>query len=442
MPERDAIWTPPPDALQTTIVGRYLRWLRDQRRLDLADWKQLHEWSAADLDGFCRSGWDFFEVRAGGHPSSVRGGDIMPDVRWFPRTRLNYVEHMLGRPADRERVAIVERTQTRPVVQLTLADLADQVARAASGLRSLGVGTEKVGAAYLANIQETVIAFITTASLGAIWACCSPEFLPRAVIDRCAQLKPKVLLSVSRYGFRDRQIDRSDAHAAIVAGLPSMEQVVDAPYGNHPAPGGISWADLLARTAPLTFVRVPFDHPLYVLFSSGTTGLPKAIIHVHGGILIEHRTTLALSWDLDERGRLLQFTTTGGMMWNTLVSALLARASIVLIDGRSDLARRRPAVAARGRDCNHHARHQPSGGDGMPQGLRTAGRAGPRGAQGDHHRRLIATRRRLPVVLREARIRRAADQRQRRHRRLQRVRVGLVSAAGVCGRDQRRLPRC
>ena len=212
-------------------------------------------------------------------------------------------------------------------------DLREQVARARAGLVRLGVGPGDRVVAYLPNIPETLVAFAATASLGAVWASCAPELGARSVVDRLVQLEPAVLLTVGGYGFRDRSVDRREEVATIRAALPTLRHVVHVPYGDHAVPDAVSWDELLAEPGPLEFLPVAFDHPLYVLFSSGTTARPKAIVHGHGGILLEHLKAHALSWDLKPGGRLLWFTTTSWMMWNALVSALLVRSSIVMLDG-------------------------------------------------------------------------------------------------------------
>ena len=267
----------------------------------------------------------------------VLGSQRMPGAEWFAGARLNYAEHMLGEEGDENAVAVVARSQTRGPLELTFGDLREQVTAARAGLRALGVGPGDRVVGYLPNIPETLVAFLATASLGAIWAACPPEFGPRSVIDRFAMLEPKVMFAVAGYRYGERAIDRRAEVAALRAALPTLEQLVAVPYAGGPddeLPASVGWDALLAGpAAALEFEQVAFDHPLCVLFSSGTTGLPKAIVHGHGGILVEHLKNSGLSWDLRAGDRLLWFTTTAWMMWNALVSSLLLRASIVMLDG-------------------------------------------------------------------------------------------------------------
>ena len=228
---------------------------------------------------------------------------------------------------------MVARSQTRAPLELTFGELRELAGRVRAGLQRLGVRPGDRVVAYLPNIPETLAAFIATASLGAIWATCAPEFGARSVIGRFGQIAPRVLLTVGGYGYRDRYVDRRAEVEAIRAQLPTLEHVVSVPFGDAQVEDAIGWDTLTAQSATLQFDPVPFDHPLYVLFSSGTTGLPKPIVHGHGGQLIEHHKNQGISWDLKPGGRLLWFSTTAWMMWNALVSALLLRASIVMLDG-------------------------------------------------------------------------------------------------------------
>src|SRR4029453_2767158 len=222
----------------------------------------------------------------------------MPGAEWFPGARLNYAEHVLGTEEDGDRVAVVARSQTRDPIELTFGELRAQVARARAGLQRLGVEPGDRVVAYLPNIPETLVAFLATASLGATWATCAPEFGARSVLARFGQIEPKVLLAVGGYTYRDLPGDRRQQVAEIRAGLPTLERVVHVPYGDNEVPDAVSWDDLLAHDGPLEFEPVAFDHPTYVLFSSGPTGLPKAIVHGHGGQLIEHLKGVGLGWDL------------------------------------------------------------------------------------------------------------------------------------------------
>ena len=330
------LWTPPADVRETTQLGRYLDWLKEVRGIDHAGYDELWRWSVDDLEGFWGSLWDFFEIRAHTPYERVLGSREMPGAEWFTGSRLNYAEHMVGRDEDTDQVAVLARSQTRADFDLTFGELREQVARARAGLKRLGIGPGDRVVAYLPNVPEALVAFLATASLGAIWATCAPEFGPRSVIDRFGQLEPKLLLAIAGYTYGEKPIDRRAEVAEIRDALPSLERVVHVPYAGGPddaLPDTVQWDEVLAEPGPLEFDPVGFDHPLCVLFSSGTTGLPKAIVHRHGGILIEAFKNQGLSWDLQPGDRLLWFTTTAWMMWMALVNTLLFRASIVMLDG-------------------------------------------------------------------------------------------------------------
>ncbi len=328
----DILWTPPADWRETTEVGRFMNWLRDERGREFGAYDELRQWSVADLEGFWGGLWDFYGIRATPY-ERVLGKRTMPGAEWFTGARLNYAEHLVGLEEDRNRVAVVARSQTRGPRELTFGELIEQAGRVRAGLQRLGVERGDRVVAYMPNIPETLIAFIATASLGAIWAACAPEFGARSVVDRFAQIEPRVLITVGGYGFRDRYVDRRTEVETIRGRIPSIEHVIGVPFGEARLPDAVGWEELTAESAPLEFEQVPFDHPVYVLFSSGTTGLPKPIVHGHGGQLIEHRKNLGLCWDLKPGGRLLWFSTTAWMMWNALVAGLQLRSSIVMLDG-------------------------------------------------------------------------------------------------------------
>lgn len=331
----DIVWTPPADVLSTSRVGEFLAWLARERDLEMTTHEELWRWSVTDLDGFWSAVWEFFEVRSHAPYDTVLASREMPGARWFPGALLNYAEHALGTDEDLDRVAVLGRSQTRDDVELTFGDLRDQVARTRAALERLGVRRGDRVAGYLPNIPEALVAYLATASLGATWASCASEFGPRSVIDRFAQIEPVVLLVAGGYRYGAKDIDRRAQVAEIRAELPSVRHVVDVEYGPHRVEDALSWASLLDSEpgAELVFEPVPFDHPLVVLFSSGTTGRPKAIVHGHGGILLEHLKNHALSWDMGPEDRMLWFSTTAWMMWNALVSSLLVRSSIVMVDG-------------------------------------------------------------------------------------------------------------
>jgi acetoacetyl-CoA synthetase len=329
----DVLWTPPPDARSTTKLGRYMDYLRDERGQDFAEYEDLRKWSVEDLEGFWGSIWDFFDIRVHTPPERVLGSRTMPGAEWFPGATLNYAEHMVGLDEDTDRIALVSHSQTRGRREVTFGELRELVARVRAGLIRLGVQRGDRVVAYMPNIPETLAAMLATTSLGAVWASCAPEFGARSVVSRFSQIEPKVLLAISGYTYGAKTVDRRDEVATVREQLCTLEHVVHVPYGEGSLPDALSWDSLVAEPGPLEFEPVPFAHPLYILFSSGTTGLPKAIVHCHGGILIEHLKNLVLSWDMGPEDRIFWFSTTAWMIWNALMSGLLARSSVVMIDG-------------------------------------------------------------------------------------------------------------
>jgi acetoacetyl-CoA synthetase len=336
----ELLWTPSPESVERSNMSRYLRWLESERGVTSnGDYGRLWRWSVEDLEDFWASIWDFFEVNASTPYNEVLDERRMPGARWFDGARLNYAEHLLrGKP--RERPAILHASERRDLDSLSWGELREQVSRVAAALRELGVGPGDRVVAYMPNVPETVVAFLATASLGAIWSSCSPDFGAGSVVDRFAQIEPKVLFCVDGYRYNGRDFDRTDIVAGLQAEMPSLERTVVLGYlGTDPDLSAlrdvVDWNDLLnaGEGQPLSFEQVPFDHPLWVLYSSGTTGLPKAIVHGHGGILLEHLKKLSLHVDAQEGDRLFWFTTTGWMMWNFLVGGLLTDAAIVLYDG-------------------------------------------------------------------------------------------------------------
>ena len=332
------LWSPPPDVLERSRIGRYLAWLATNGGPRLRTYDEAWRWSVDEPGAFWTSIWDHFEVLAHSPPTGALVDARMPGACWFPGATLNYAEHALRLPgrADDD-VVILGVSQTRGPTSLTASELRETVGRCRVGLAGLGVRPGDRVAAYLPNIPEAIVALLATASLGATWSSCAPEFGTRAVIDRFGQIEPKVLLAVDGYRYGDRDVDRRDALGEIRAGLPSVESTVVIPYLDPSAaadvPSSVEWDALLGQGGELAFEPVPFDHPLYILYSSGTTGLPKPIVHGHGGILLEHLKALGLHTDLGPADRFFWFTTTGWMMWNYLVSGLLVGSTVVTYDG-------------------------------------------------------------------------------------------------------------
>ena len=323
------LWEPSAELVENARLTEYRRWLAAERGVELDGYEALWRWSVEDLEAFWRSIWDYFGVRSSQPPGDVLADRTMPGAKWFPGTQVNYAEHVLsGKPDDR--VAILHQSELRPLSEMTWGELLDLTGRIRAGLVAAGVGRGDRVAAYLPNIPETVAALMAVASLGAIWSSAAPEFGAKSVVDRFAQIEPKVLLAIDGYRYNGRDYDRSAVVQQLADAIPSLEKVFTLPYLGA-AEG--NWDELVGNSGELAFEPVPFDHPLWVLYSSGTTGLPKAIVQGHGGILLEHLKKLHLHTDLHEGDRMFWFSTTGWMMWNFLVSGLLTDAAIVLYDG-------------------------------------------------------------------------------------------------------------
>jgi acetoacetyl-CoA synthetase len=321
------LWRPDEQFAERTRMREYMRALAVGRGVETATYEELWRWSVDDLEGFWGSIAEHFEVAFHEPPRAVLAGREMPGAAWFPGATLSYPEHIL-RGRDDDAVAIRHASELRPLQELTWGELRLQAARIQAGLVELGVGRGDRVVAYMPNIPETIAAFLAVAGLGAVWSSCSPDFGARSVVDRFAQIEPKVLLAVDGYRYGGRDYDRGEVvgqiHAEVGGTLVRLGYLDDSGWQE----GFLGPEDVELELAP-----VPFDHPLWVLYSSGTTGLPKAIVHGHGGILLEQLKKLNLHLDAQPGDRVFWFTTTGWMMWNFLVGVLLTPASIVLYDG-------------------------------------------------------------------------------------------------------------
>ncbi|MBW8484522.1 acetoacetate--CoA ligase [Actinomadura parmotrematis] len=331
------LWRPSDEVVASARVTRFQRRLREGGAPVGPDgsYADLWNWSTTEVDAFWDAVWDYFDVAGERGDGPVRAGGPMPvdGLRWFPSATLNYAANALR--GDPSATAVIVRSEAGAPRELTYGELAAQVAGVRAGLAALGVGRGDRVAAYVPNTAEALVCFLATASLGAIWSSCSPDFGSSSVIDRFAQIEPAVLIAVDGYTYNGKGFDRRGTVAEIRDALPTLRATVLVPYLDAAAtlPGTVAYADLPRPDAAPEFEPVPFDHPLWVVYSSGTTGLPKPIVHGHGGIVLEHLKALSFHQDLGPGDVFLWYTTTGWMMWNYLVGGLLVGATVVLYDG-------------------------------------------------------------------------------------------------------------
>ena len=339
--EGTLLWEPSEEFKENANITRYMRWLESEKSRSFDDYGELWEWSVTDIEGFWASIWEYFEVKASKPYERVLAEPGMSGGRWFEGAELNYAEHVFRNANDRlDELAVLHQSEIRSLSEMSWRELREKVRALAAGLKNLGVGRGETVGAYVPNVPEALVAFLACASIGAVWSSCSPELGLGGVLDRLAQIEPKVLFAVDGYRYGGKDYDRTDIVAGLQEEMTSLEKTVVLPYlKEEPDTSGLDnavlWEELLAghEGVDLEFEQVPFDHPLWVLYSSGTTGLPKAIVHGHGGILLEHLKKLSLHVDLGSEDKFFWFTTTSWMMWNFLVSGLLTSSAILLYDG-------------------------------------------------------------------------------------------------------------
>ncbi len=335
------LWQPTEEWIANSNLQQYRLWLKRERNLEFASYQEMRRWSIEHLDDFWQSIWDYFRIEASAPPTAVFGKRTMPGAEWFPGARLNWAQHIM-RNEKPGKTALLHCSETQPLAELDWTTLASNVRKLATQLRALGIKPGDRVAAYLPNIPEAVTALLATASIGAIWSSCSPDFGTPSVLDRLSQISPKVLFCCDGYQYKGKPFNRKQEVEAIINALPSLDKVIYLPYLDKsdttpPVASALLWQDVMSgpavSAAEFTFEQVPFGHPLWILFSSGTTGLPKAIVHGHGGILLEHLKLSSLHYDLKPDDRMFFFTTTGWMMWNFVCCSMLVEARPILYDG-------------------------------------------------------------------------------------------------------------
>lgn len=331
------LWTPSQAQVEASRLHDYMQWLATHRGKRLDTYEALWQWSVGELEDFWISIWDYFGVLGEGDRHQVMRGSGMPGIEWFPGTRLNYAENIF-RNATVKRPALLTRTENAPLREVSWAQLERDCAALAGQLRDWGVGPGDRVAGYLPNWPETVTAFLACASIGAIWSSCAPDMGPSVVLDRLRQIEPCLLLAADSYSYNGKLHDRAAQVEQLLAELPSVRRVVHVPgplaAGRQPAwRDRVDWAEAVREPRAPKYERLPFGHPLWIVYSSGTTGLPKAMVHSHGGIVLTHLKTMSLQHDLRAGDRLMFLGSTGWIVWNLQLGGLLTGASIVLYDG-------------------------------------------------------------------------------------------------------------
>lgn len=332
--EGEVLWEPSDQRRENSNLTAYMKWLGRTKGLQFSDYQQLWNWSTSDLEAFWGSLWQYFEIKAHRTYDEVLTSHEMPGAEWFPGAEINYTEHVF-RMASPDRPALLFKAEDRPLAEISWDELQRTVASLAASFKEMGVGPGDRVAAFMPNIPQTLAAFLACASLGAVWSSCSPDFAVRSVIDRFAQIEPKVLLAVDGYPYAGKKFDCLPMVKELGQKLPGLKHLVLVSYLNPESKldGAVPWDSLLGRDEPLTYTPVPFNHPMWVVYSSGTTGMPKGLVHSQGGALIELLKFLNFHLDLKPQDRFFWFSTTGWVMWNIVQGGLLTGATPVLFDG-------------------------------------------------------------------------------------------------------------
>ena len=336
--EGDLIWQPSPEVIENANLTHYMRWLSDNQNIEANNYDELWQWSVTEIADFWQSIIYYCDIRFSTEASTVLADSTMPGATWFPGAELNYTENIFHKRNDSQPMMLV-KAEDRSVQSLSWSKVYESVHRLVTAMRAVGVTKGDRVVNFMPNRPEAIIALLATASIGAIWSSCSPDFGAKSVLDRFSQIEPKLLFAVDGYRYGGKDYDRRDVLAELQEKLPTLEHTILVPHiaGNTSGLEKTSlWDAVLKNANPsgeLIFEPVPFDHPLWILYSSGTTGLPKPIVHGHGGIILEHAKTLSLTNDLRAGDRFFWYTSTGWMMWNYLVGALFSGAMIILYDG-------------------------------------------------------------------------------------------------------------
>jgi acetoacetyl-CoA synthetase len=330
--EREILWSPSENRSKNTMLAKYKSWLSSEHSLCFDDYQELWEWSVDDIEFFWETIWDFFDVKASKLYSKVLAKKEMPGTVWFPGSELNYVDQLLRqKEITPYKIAVVSQSETFGRVELTWTELYQQVASVADQFRKVGLERGDRVVAILPNSTTALIAFLATASLGGIWSLCAPDMGHVAVLDRFKQIKPKILIAQDGYIYGGKKIDRKEITYTIMENLPTLKQTIILPVSDDLPKGVLNWKNLINNVVDLETEQVPFDHPLWVVYSSGTTGNPKPIVHGHGGVLLV-AAAQSLNMDLTSRDRFSWLTSSGWIMWNAQWMALSRGATVVMFD--------------------------------------------------------------------------------------------------------------